>query len=116
MKEKINNPNVKEETRALRKKAKRLEESRLSIKAKSREKGKIIKAHQDRQTELEKNRDDWKAKCKVQEKERIAADDKYKQVAALFDMKEEQLKEILREFEELKKKYPLEKEKRKKPV
>lgn len=116
MKEKIDKPNIKEETRALRKKTKRVEESRASIKAKSREKGKIIKAHQDRQTELEKNRDDWKAKCKEQEKERVNAENKYEQVAALFNMKEEQFKEILKEFEELKKKYPLEKEKRKKRV
>lgn len=116
MKEKIDKPNIKEETRVLRKKTKRIEESRASIKAKSREKGKIIKAHQDRQTELEKNRDDWKAKCKEQKKERMNAENKYKQVAALFDMKEEQLKDILKEFEELKKKYPLEKEKRKKQI
>lgn len=109
MKEKADKPNVKEETRALRKKNKRVEESRASIKAKSREKGKIIKAHQDRQTELEKNRDDWKAKCKEQEKERINADNKYKQFATLLDMKEEQLKEMLKELEEFKKKYPLKK-------
>jgi chromosome segregation ATPase len=98
--------NPKDETRALRKQIKRVEESRSSIKTKSREKGKVIKAHQDRKTELEKNRDDWKAKCKEQEKERMEADDKYKHVAALLDIKEEQLREILKEFEELKKKYP----------
>jgi hypothetical protein len=107
MKEKADKQNAKEEAHALRKKTKRLEDSRASIKAKSREKGKVIKAHQDRQTELEKNRDDWKAKCKEQEKARIEADDKYKQVAALLDIKEEQLKAILKEFEESKKKYPL---------
>lgn len=106
MKEKADKPNVKEETRALRKKTKRIEESREAIKAKSREKGKVIKAYQDRQTELEKNRDDWKAKCKEQEKARRDADDKYKQVANLLNIKEEQLRETLREFEELKKKYP----------
>lgn len=33
----------------------------------------------------------------------MAAEDKYREVAALFDMKEEQLKDILKEFEELKK-------------
>jgi chromosome segregation ATPase len=116
VKEKIDKPNVKEKARALRKKTKRIEESRDSIKAKSREKGKVIKAYQDRQTELEKNRDDWKAKCKEQEKERMNADEKHKQVAALFNMKEEQFKEILKEFEELKKKYPMEKGKRKRLV
>lgn len=106
MKEKADKPNIKEEARALRKKAKRVEESRSLIKLKSREKGKIIKAHQDRQTELEQNRDDWKAKCKEQEKARRDSDNKYKQVADLLNIKEEQLREILKEFEELKKKYP----------
>lgn len=99
-----NNP--KDESRALRKKVKRVEESRSSIKAKSRVKGKIIKGHQDRQNELKKNRDDWKAKCREQEKECAELDKKHKHVAKLFEMKEEQLKEILKEFEELKKKYP----------
>jgi hypothetical protein len=55
------------DARTLRKKVKRIEESRSSIKAKSREKGKIIKAHQDRESELKKNRDDWKTKCKEKE-------------------------------------------------
>lgn len=106
MKEKDVKPNVKKEAQTLRKKIKRVEDSRTLIKAKSREKGKAIKAYQDRQTELEKNRDDWKAKCKEQEKARMDADDKYKHVAALLDIKEEQLKEMLKEFEESKKKYP----------
>ena len=44
----------------------------------------------------------------------MAAEDKYREVAALFDMKEEQLKDILKEFEELKKKYLLEKGREKK--
>ena len=107
MKEKGDKSTIKENARALRKKAKRLEDSRASIKAKHREKGKIIKAHQDRQAEIEKSRDDWKMKCKEQEKERIDADDKYKQVANLLNMKEEELREILKELEELKKKHPL---------
>ena len=107
MKEKSDNLNVKAEARTLRKKTKRLEDSRASIKIKSREKGKVIKAHQDRQTELEKNRDDWKTRCKEQEKARIEAEDKYKHVATLLDIKEEQLKEILKDFEESKKKHPL---------
>jgi hypothetical protein len=105
MKEKTDKSRIKDEARALRKKNKRVEESRSLIKAKSREKGKTIKAYQDRQTELEQNRDEWNAKSKEQERERIEAD-KYKHVAALFDIKEEQLKEILKEFEDLKKKYP----------
>jgi chromosome segregation ATPase len=106
MKEDSDKPKIKEEARALRKKVKRVEDSRSSIKIKSREKGKTIKAHQDRQKELEQNRDDWKAKCKTQEKERIDIDDKYKKVAALLEMKEEELRTIMEEFDELKKKYP----------
>lgn len=107
MKEKNDTSNLKEEARALRKKNKRVEDSRSLIKTKNREKGKIIKAQQDRQTELEQNRDDWKTKCKKEERERAEVDKKYKQVAALFEMKEEELREMLKELEELKKKYPL---------
>lgn len=106
MKEKTDKPKISNEARTLRKKVKRIEESRSSIKAKSHEKGQIIKAHQDREVELKKNRDDWKAKCKDREKECAEMDEKYKHIAALFEMKEEQLKEILKEFEELKKKAP----------
>ena len=109
MKEKADKPNIKEETRALRKKTKRVEKSRALIKAKSREKGKAIKAYQDHQTELENNRDDWKAKCKEQEIQRKDAEDKYKQFATQLNIKEEQLREILNELEELKKKRPLKK-------
>lgn len=42
---------VKEEASTLRKKVKRIEESRSSIKAKNREKSKAIKSYQDRQGE-----------------------------------------------------------------
>lgn len=110
MKKKADKPNIKEEARALRKKTKRIEESRSLIKSKNREKGKIIKAYQDRQTELEQNRDHWKEKCKKEELERMELDEKYKHIAALFEMKEEKLREILKEFEELKKKYPQKKQ------
>jgi chromosome segregation ATPase len=104
MEDNVDKPDIKKETRELRKKIKRIEESRSSIKAKSHEKGKSIKAYQDRQTELEQNRDDWKARCKEQEKERKDADNKYKQVADMLEMKEQELQLILAEFEELKKK------------
>jgi predicted nucleic acid-binding Zn-ribbon protein len=106
MDEKIDKSNVKKEARDLRKKTKRLEQSRASIKSKSREKGKTIKAYQDRQVELEKNRDHWKAKCKQQEKALIEAENKYKESAALFNMQEEEFRNLLEQFEELKKKFP----------
>lgn len=96
--------NVKEEARKLRKKVNRLEESRSSIKNKNNEKGKTIKAYQDRQRELEENRDNWKSKCKEQAKACDVLNQKYKDIASLFAMQEEDLKKILYEFEELKKK------------
>ena len=106
MKQKKDTPSSKDEARALRKKVKRVEESRCSIKAKNREKGKTIKAYQDRQTELEQNRDSWKTKSKEQEKECEELNNKYKYIASLFEMKEEELRQILKEFEEFKKKHP----------
>ncbi len=112
MKENADKPNIKQEARELRKKVKRVEDSRSSIKAKNLEKGKTIKAQQDRKKELEQNRDDWKAKCREQEKERIDTDEKYKRVATLLEMKEEELRKIMEEFEELKKKYPSTKSRR----
>ena len=96
----------KKKARDLNKKNKRLEESRALIKAKNSKKAKIIKMYKDRQTELEQNRDNWKTKCKEQEKERIAAEDSYKRMANEFNIKEERLREIVKEFEELKKKHP----------
>ena len=114
MKENTDKPNIKEEARTLRKKIKRVEKSRSSIKTKNREKGEVIKAYQDRQKELEQNRDDWKAKCKEQENKCRAVEDKYSKIAALFEIKEEEFQKIMEEFEELKKKYPLIKNRRKK--
>jgi chromosome segregation ATPase len=104
MKKDTDKPDIKAEARELRKKVKRIEESRSSVKAKSRKKGKTIKTQQDRQKELEQNRDDWKAKCKKEEKERIETDEKYKQVATRLEMKEEELRKITEEFEGFKKK------------
>jgi chromosome segregation ATPase len=97
---------VKEEARTLRKKIKRVEESRSSIKAKNREKGTSIKKSKDRQRELEDSRKQWKEKCIESEKESAELSEKYAYLASLFDMKEEQLRQLLKDFEELKKKYP----------
>lgn len=107
MKDETDKTKIKEDARSLRKKTKRLEESRSLIKSKNREKGRIIKAYQDRQTELEHNRDHWKEKCKQEEIEHMELDERYKHISALFEIKEEQLRDILKEFQELKKKYPL---------
>ncbi len=106
MEKQADKPDPKEEARALRKKTKRVEESRSLIKAKNREKGKIIKTYQDRQTELEQSRDDWKEKFKKEKMERIELDKKYNHIATLFEIKEEELMEILKEFAEFKKKHP----------
>jgi len=98
------NKNIKEEARLLRKKLKRTEGSRSSTKAKSREKSKTIKAHQDRQKELEENRDTWKKKCKEQGKENDKLRDDIKQLASQLQMSVEDLEKIRSEFNELKKK------------
>lgn len=91
----------------MRKKIKRMEESRSLIKAKNRKKGTDIKKSQDRQKELKESRDKWKVKCKLNEKECAELKEKHAYIASLFDMKEEQLRRVLKDFEELKKKYPL---------
>jgi chromosome segregation ATPase len=106
MEQKKDKSNAKEEARSLRKKLNRVEESRAIVKAKSREKGKTIKSYQDRQSELEQNRDEWKSKYKETEKDRNEINCKYKYIADLFEIKEAELRKILKEFEDLKKKYP----------
>lgn len=106
MEKKIKKNDTKEEARTLRKKIKRVEESRSLIKAKNRKKGTVIKNFKDRQTELEKSRDQWKAKYVQSEKEAAELAENYKYLAGLLDIKEEQLKTVLGDVEELKKKYP----------
>lgn len=106
MKKETKKSDSKAEARTLRKKIKRVEESRSSIKDKNREKAAVIKASNDRKRELEESRDQWKAKCKQKEKEALELEEKYAYLANLFDMKEEQLRQILDDIEELKKKYP----------
>jgi len=106
MEQKKEKSETKKETRTLRKKIKRVEESRSSIKEKNREKGVLIKKSNDRQRELEESRDLWKAKYKQSEKEASELSEKYAYLASLFNVKEEQLEKILGDVEELKKKYP----------
>lgn len=96
----------KKEARLLRKKVKRVEESRSSIKDKNREKSAAIKKSQDRQSELEESRDLWKAKYKQSKKERDELAEEYEYLASLLGVKEEQLKQVIDSVEELKKKYP----------
>lgn len=95
---------LKAELRALRKKIKRLEESRSLNKHKNSEKGKTIKAYQDREVELKQSRDRWKNECKVQEKENeILAREVNKLTNDLKD-KEKELLQIRDDFNKLKKK------------
>jgi hypothetical protein len=96
----------KKETRSLRKKIKRVEESRSSLKDKNREKGIAIRKSKDRQKELEESRDLWKEKYNQSEKEATELVEKYAYLASLFNVKEEQLRNVLGDIEELKKKYP----------
>lgn len=97
-------PSPKEEARLLRKQLKRIENSRSLTKAKSRDKSKTIKAHQDREQELKENRNMWKIKCKEQEKENDKLRDDLKQLANQLQISEEDLQKIRDEFNELKKK------------
>jgi chromosome segregation ATPase len=106
MEQKKEKSDAKKESRALRKKIKRVEKSRSSIKDRNREKGTTIKKLQDRQKELEESRDHWKAKYKQSEKLISEQAEKYTHLANLLNMKEEQLGKILGDVEELKKKYP----------
>jgi len=96
--------NSKEKPHTLRKKIKRIEESRSTIQSKNREKAKAIKAYQDRETELRSNRDSWKVKCKEQEKENEDLKEKLKLVANTLEITEEQLQQVRDEFNEVKKK------------
>jgi hypothetical protein len=103
MEQKKEKPDAKKAGRVLRRKIKRIEESRSSIKAKHRKKGTIIKKHQDRQKELKESRNLWRDKYKQSEKEKAELNEKYAHIARVFNMKEEQLREALSDFEELKK-------------
>jgi chromosome segregation ATPase len=94
------------EVRSLRKKVKRIEESRSSAKDKNREKSTVIKKCKDRQKELEESRDLWKTKYQQSEKESAELAEKYSYLASLFNTKEEQVKQLLDDIDELKKKYP----------
>lgn len=106
MEQKKEKPDAKKVTRELRKKIKRVEESRSSIKDKNRDKGTIIKKTKDRQKELEESRDLWKSKYKQSEKEAAEIAEKYAYMASVLEVNEEKLRQILDNVEELKKKYP----------
>lgn len=93
-----------EKPHILRKKIKRVEESRSVVQAKNREKAKAIKAYQDRETELKENRDNWKVKCKEKEKENEELNEKLKHLADTLEITVEQLQQIRDEFNEVKKK------------
>jgi len=106
METKADKNNSKDEARELRKKVKRLDDSRAGIKAKNKEKAGAIKAYQDREVELKDSRDQWKAKFKEEEKRNAEQSKKLNEIAVLAEIKEEQLKKIIEEFEDLKKKHP----------
>jgi SMC interacting uncharacterized protein involved in chromosome segregation len=95
---------IKEESRKLRKEVTRIKSSRDSVKAKSREKAKVIKAKQDRERELKENRDHWKVKCKEQENKNEELSRALKQLSSKLEMTEEELQRVLDSCNELKKK------------
>jgi uncharacterized coiled-coil DUF342 family protein len=96
---------TQEQPYLLRKRIKRIEESRDSTKAKSREQAKELKALQKRQQELIENRDSWKTKCKEQNSKNDELSYTLRKVAEQLQVTEEQLREVLDEFNELKKKH-----------
>lgn len=96
--------NSKDKPHLLRKKMKRIEESRNASQAKNREKAKVIKAYQDRETELKNNRDSWKAKCKEKENENKDLKEKITLITSTLEITEEQLQQVRYEFNEVKKK------------
>ena len=106
MNQKKKQPNAKTEARALRKKLKRIVESRDGNKKKSREKGKIIKKQQDRGRKFQRSRDAWKDKCKEEKKKNKDLTEKLKATTSQLEMNNEELQEVHREFEEFKKKIP----------
>jgi hypothetical protein len=103
MKQPDKTPSSNEVPRLLRKKITRLTGSRDSIKVKSREKSKIIKAQQDREQELIENRDHWKVRCKGQEKKNEELSRGLKKLADQLEVTEEELQQVLDECDELKK-------------
>jgi uncharacterized coiled-coil DUF342 family protein len=105
MKQDKENTQPKEPPYVLRKKMKRIEQSRDSVKSKSREQAKSLKAQQKRERELIDNRDGWKAKCKEQECKNDDLNHTLKKVAEQLQVTEEQLQQVLDEFNELKKKH-----------
>lgn len=95
---------IEEKPYILRKKLKRIEDSRSASQDKNREKAKAIKVYQDRETELKNNRDNWKVRCKEKEKENEDLKKKLKLIASAFEISEEQLQQVRDEFNEVKKK------------
>ncbi len=95
----------KEQPYLLRQRIKRIEQSRDSVKSKSRELAKSLKAKQKREVELIDNRDSWKTKCKKQMSENEDLKSAHRKVAEQLQITEEQLQQILDEFNELKKKH-----------
>lgn len=103
MKQSETTSSPKEEARTLRKKVTRMKESRDLVKSKNREKAKVIKAQQDRERELVENRDQWKAKCKEQEKKNEEQSKILKKLASQLEITEEELQQVIDECSELKK-------------
>lgn len=103
MKQSKTTSSSKEEARILRKKVTRMTDSRDSVKSKNREKAKVIKAQQDRERELIENRDQWKAKCKEQEKKNEEQSKILKKLASQLEITEEELQQVIDECSELKK-------------
>ena len=94
----------KEDRCALRKKAKRFEESRDNLKAKNREKAATIKKLSDRLTELESSRNHWRTKSSQAAKECRAQEAELQRAASDFEALKEEYDQLQQEVENFKKK------------
>lgn len=98
-------PATKKEDRcALRKKAKRFEQSRDNIKAKNREKAATIKKLSDRLTELKSSRDHWRAQSSLAAKECRAQKDELRRATKEVEALKEGYNQLQQEVDNFKKK------------
>ena len=95
---------AKEGRYAIRKKAKRIEQSRDNLKAKNREKAVSIKKLKDRLTELESSRDHWRKQSTHAIKQCRTHEDNLKESARKIDALKTECDQLQQEIETYKKK------------
>lgn len=98
---------LKKELRALRKKLKRVVDSRTAIKAKAYKKSVAIKAYQDREVELKCGRDSWKHKFQKMKVTLASSEDQCKKQLLKIKLIEDELNVLIEQRENVKKKLTL---------